>query len=75
MYWIDTKKGVLRSVTAENVRKPVGTQNASSFAVDITGGKLYWRGEDRQADGTDPPSKYRRPVKHPSHKGTNESDT
>ena len=43
MYWIDTKNGTLHRLTSGKVVKFVpSVQNATSLAVDVGDGKLYW---------------------------------
>ena len=43
MYWVDAEQGSLYHTTGTNVKKLMpNVQNATSLAVDITGGKLYW---------------------------------
>ena len=43
MYWIDTRNGTLHRLTSGKVEKLVpSVENATSLAVDVAGGKLYW---------------------------------
>ena len=43
MYWIDTRAGTLHRLVGTKVETLVpSVQNATSFAVDVTGGSLYW---------------------------------
>ena len=43
MYWIDTESGTLHRLTGAKVESLVpSVQNATSLAVDMTEGKLYW---------------------------------
>ena len=43
MYWVDADAGTLQSLTGSSVDRLVpNVQNATSVAVDIAGGKIYW---------------------------------
>ena len=63
LYWVDMQAGTLHRLVDDNVENLVPTvQNATSLAVDMTGGRLYWTeqtskraGRIRHAnlDGTD----------------------
>ena len=51
MYWVDVDAGTLHRLVADDVETLVPTvKNATSLAVDIAGGKLYWT--ERTGDRT-----------------------
>ena len=52
MYWIDTKNGTLHRLTSGKVAKFVpSVRNATSLAVDVAGGKLYWTEKTSEKSG------------------------
>ena len=51
MYWIDTRAGTLHRLVGAKVETLVpSVQNATSFAVDVAGGSLYWT--EKTSDST-----------------------
>ena len=42
MYWVDVDAGTLHRLIADEVENLVSNVNATSLAVDMAGGKLYW---------------------------------
>ena len=52
MYWIDAKNGTLHRLTGDKVEKLVpSVRNATSLAVDVAGGKLYWTEKTSEKSG------------------------
>ena len=52
MYWIDAEQGSLYHTTRTNIKKLMpSVRNATSFVVDVTGGKLYWSEKTSKRSG------------------------